>query len=325
MLKVYDVMRKPGIKEVYCTYAVYIARFLNKFKLNLSKKIPQKVSRQALFFEIIQFLHEHGNSIIHLREDQFKIPELNEVFSMSDANLFAFNSYFKEKKRMKFFKREDGIYVRVRDFVFLLPFPYGIFELAETFYDECYGGFDVSNGTVIDVGAFIGDTAIYFAGEGAKKVIAFEPAPPMYETAIRNVQMNKLGNIINVRNEAVGERYGETMVKYEKLWPGLSSTFSSTRNRSKSYYKVKAIPISDVILGLDRVDLLKIDCEGCEHRILLHAYKSRVLRNISNIIVEIHGNPYTILGLFSKSSYKIIKKMSHGKNLHLIHACKEQV
>lgn len=318
-------MRKPGIKELHCTYAVYIARFLNKFKLNLSKKIPQRISRQALFFEIIQFLHEHRNDIIHLRGDQFKIPELNEVFSMRDANLFAFNSYIKEKKRMKIFKREDSIYVSVRDFVFLLPFPYGIFELAEAFYDECYGGFDVSNGTVIDVGAFIGDTAIYFAGEGAKKVIAFEPAPPLYEIAIKNVQMNKLENIINVRNEAVGERYGETMLKYEKLWPGLSSTFFTARNKSSRYYKVKAIPISDIILGLDQVDLLKIDCEGCEHRILLHAYKSGVLKNISNIIVEIHGNPYAILGLFSKSSHKIIKKVSHGKNLLLVYASKEQV
>jgi len=36
---------------------------------------------------------------------------------------------------------------------------------------------DVKNKSIVDIGAFVGDTAIYFAIKGAKKVVA-NRAPP---------------------------------------------------------------------------------------------------------------------------------------------------
>jgi len=50
-------------------------------------------------------------------------------------------------------------------------------EIIGTFEDEEYGYVDVKNKSVVDVGAFVGDTSIYFAIKGAKKVIAIEPHP----------------------------------------------------------------------------------------------------------------------------------------------------
>ncbi len=46
---------------------------------------------------------------------------------------------------------------------------YDVFDCGE------YGVLDVSGKVVIDVGASIGDSAIYFALKGARKVIAIEP------------------------------------------------------------------------------------------------------------------------------------------------------
>jgi FkbM family methyltransferase len=322
-------MLNVKLRKTYYTYAVYIAEFLDKIRLSHAQEISQKLPIGKLPFSLMQFFREHRNDIIHLSGDQFEIPEINQVFSISSKNFWSYklalDSYFKEKRRMHFLKREGNIYAFVKKFIFLLPFPYGVFELAETFYDECYGGFDVHNGTVIDIGAFIGDTAIYFAGMGAKKVIAFEPAPPLYEMAVKNVRMNRLDNIISVKKEAVGEKSGETMLKYERSWPGWSSLSLDTRSVSSEcyYYPVKIIPFSDVVCELGPVDLVKIDCEGCEHRIFLHADKSGVLKNIENIIVEVHGNSNTIIRLLNKSSYRIIRKTTYSPSLHLIHACKD--
>ena len=47
-----------------------------------------------------------------------------------------------------------------------------------------------------DVGANIGDSSIYFALKGAKKVIALEPLPANYEMAVKNIELNNFKNII---------------------------------------------------------------------------------------------------------------------------------
>jgi predicted RNA methylase len=43
---------------------------------------------------------------------------------------------------------------------------------------------------VIDVGASVGDTALYFVLNGARKVIALEPLPNVAKCAEENVRLN---------------------------------------------------------------------------------------------------------------------------------------
>jgi len=312
-------------KKLYFVCALYVAKFLSKIRFSHIKGISLKLPVGTLPFSLLEFLHEHKNDIKHLKCDLFEIPELNYVLSINEntcSYISELDRYFREKKRMHFFNLGGNIYVRIKEFVFILPFPYGVLELVETFFDESYGGLDVHNGTVIDIGAFIGDTAIYFASRGAKKIVAFEPAPPLYRIAIKNVRMNKMDNVISIRNEAVGERYDEVTLKYKKSWPGGSSllnTGSSVQN--VVYYPVKMVPFSDIVYELGYVDLVKVDCEGYEHKIFLNAYVSGSLKNVENIIVEVHGNPNNIISLLKKSSYKITQK-SLSPYLHLLYACK---
>ena len=62
------------------------------------------------------------------------------------------------------------------------------YEIIETFENEAYGYVDVKNKSVVDVGAFVGDTAIYLAIKGAKKVIVIEPHPGAYEELVENIR-----------------------------------------------------------------------------------------------------------------------------------------
>jgi len=311
-------MQKPKkIENLYWMLAVDIAELLNEFKLNLANKVPKKLLERMFLFKIIQYLHECGNELIHLRGDWFKIPELDYVFSMRTHYDYAdsLKLYFKEKKRIHFFNRNGRIYAKVQDFVFLLPFPYGIFELADVFYDNCYAGFDLSNGTVVDVGAFIGDTPIYFAGKGAKDVIAYEPIPHLYKIATTNILINNFDSVIRINNEAIGDRYGE-MVIYETQNPDSSSIipYLSQGKRVVRSYKVKVTPLSDVIFNSGQVDLLKLDCQGCEHIALKHAYKKKALKNVYHIIAEVHYNSSYILNLLQKAHFKIETVEDLGEN-----------
>jgi FkbM family methyltransferase len=224
------------------------------------------------------------------------------------------------REKFQFFRLDNRIYSKVNTYTFLLPFPYGINELIETFYEEIYGVFNVSKGVVIDVGAFIGDTAIYFASKGAK-VVAFEPLPPIFKIAKVNIQLNKLENAISIRNEAVSDSCGLTMIKYEKSWPSMSSTFFV--KGGTNYYEVKSVSLSEIIFELGNVRLLKMNCEGCEHGALSQAFREGALKQVSHIIVEVHYSPSFILNLLLNASFKIVKTAvkRHGK-VYLIYASK---
>jgi len=312
-------------ERTYHKLSLYIAEILSELSLNFADKIPGKLGRKVYLFRTIEYWHEYRSLICHVGGFQFKIPELNYMFSIKDSHLAkVLYKYFKEKTRMQFSRYNGAIYVKVRDFIFLVPFPYGITELAETFYDECYGWFDVYNRTVIDVGAFIGDTAIYFAGKGAKKVIAFEPAPPLYEIALKNVQINGLADVINVRNEAVGEKFCTKTLNYDDSWPGRSSLVSA-RNTSSSLYKVKAVPLSNVIFEMDQVNLLKIDCEGYEHKMIREAYENRALEKVSHIIVEVHQHPHRIFNILQKAHFKIEKVNGVDSETYILYASKQDI
>ena len=134
-------------------------------------------------------MQEHKDDVVPIGSDQFKLLSLGEAFSIKSYNLDALDLYFKEKDRIKFFRRGSRIFAKVNNFVFVLPFPQGIFELVKTFYQECYGGINIQNGNVVDISAFIGDTVIYFASKGAQKVIAFEPAKHLFSIAVQNVKI----------------------------------------------------------------------------------------------------------------------------------------
>jgi hypothetical protein len=81
--------------------------------------------------------------------------------------------------------------------------------LAETWlYEIPFLGFDLSGWFVLDVGAFVGDTALYYARRGAF-VVAVEPVPGNFELMLRNLELNPdLKSRVLPINAAVGGEDG---------------------------------------------------------------------------------------------------------------------
>jgi len=77
--------------------------------------------------------------------------------------------------------------------------------INENFVEEQFKWLDVKGKDVVDVGANIGDTAIYFALKGAKHVYAFEPYSYSYNIAKRNIRLNHLEDKITLLNEGCGK------------------------------------------------------------------------------------------------------------------------
>jgi len=195
------------------------------------------------------------------------------------------------------------------------------YPILNTFITNIYGLLNVRNKIVIDVGAYIGDSAIYFALRGTKRVIAIEPHPEAFREIIENIRLNNLEGIIIPVNAGLASRPGEicienvdvkkTAVIYHK--PGGCDTL------------VPAITLADVIEGyaINHSAILKMDCEGCEYDVILNDYKH--ISIFKELLFEYHAY---VIGI---PVLKLLKKLAkdcdcnvikRGKGFGLIHCLK---
>jgi methyltransferase, FkbM family len=146
--------------------------------------------------------------------------------------------------------------------------------LAETWlYEIHYLGFDLTNWFVLDIGAFVGDTALYYAKRGAF-VVAVEPLPSNYETMMKNLSLNPdLKPRIIPINAAVAGEDGFMDFKYSGRIDGGASAYTTSRFTAR----VRSMKLSTLIkelegMGIDinqfKVRVLKADCKGCEYEVV---------------------------------------------------------
>lgn len=143
-----------------------------------------------------------------------------------------------------------------------------ILVLSESFFDEDIYSFscDLKGKIIIDVGGNIGDTALQFAKQGAV-VYSFEPVPPIYDIALKNINLNPdLKDNIHFFNYAISDKKGKIKISYKGEG---TSTGSSTYSQNGTIYEVDTITMENIINNIGcNVDLLKLDCEGCEYKIV---------------------------------------------------------
>ncbi|RZD43510.1 MAG: hypothetical protein CXT78_08075 [Thaumarchaeota archaeon] len=123
------------------------------------------------------------------------------------------------------------------------------------------------NDVIIDVGAHIGTYSIPIAtqiGESGK-ILAFEPNPKNAMVLRKNIELNKLNNIIVFENAASSKNQ---VVKLTLSNDPMLSMITSSED--EKIVKIECIPLDSLIkkLELKKVDWLKIDAEGSEISIL---------------------------------------------------------
>jgi FkbM family methyltransferase len=143
---------------------------------------------------------------------------------------------------------------------------------------------------VIDAGAHVGFYTVKTAKQVDSKgiVIAVEPDERNYSLLKLNVKVNKFNNIIPIR--------GRFLIMKGKVYFFHSKSCAHSLIRSaKVGFTAKSTEVSvktiDGIiekLQLTRVDLLKIDVEGAEFKVLKGAEKSLKKGKIFMIIMELH-------------------------------------
>ena len=157
----------------------------------------------------------------------------------------------------------------------------GFVALGEIFRDGIYD-IDVKGRTVVDVGAGIGDSSIYFALNGAKKVYAFDVNVSYLE---KNIKENNLKDVVEpIRCEC-----------------GLSNNLDNITLKYNIPYE----------------SVLKVDCEGCEYG-FFGVSPPRLISRYHTIIIEYHNGVQHLADLLKASGFNVTIK--GNKKIGLIYA-----
>lgn len=178
--------------------------------------------------------------------------------------------------------RRSGVRFRVRHAM-------DVWSVKEAFLDRLYEtyGFRIEpDWSVVDVGAGIGELAILADWAGAR-VIAFEPHPGSFALLEENLRLNDAARVQAV-DLALGGREGAAMLNGSSDNPLLYRTGEAGTER-QGKIEVDMTTLGDALdrFGVDRVDLLKLDCEGAEYDILRNA-RAEVLARVDRIVLEYH-------------------------------------
>jgi len=154
------------------------------------------------------------------------------------------------------------------------------------FLGEEYWGVDARNKIIIDIGAFVGDSAIYFVLKGARRVIAIEPHPGAFAEMLDNIRLNNLESVIIPVNAGLASRPGKVCI--ENI--GVEATAVTYHRPGDCPNAVPAVTLGELInkFGIDPNDtVLKMDCEGCEFDVILNDYEH--VRLFRELIFEYHS------------------------------------
>lgn len=163
---------------------------------------------------------------------------------------------------------------------------------------------------VVDVGAFIGLYTIALAKrvgpEGS--VVAFEPDPASFKWLQRHITLNRVQDRVRLIRAAVGDHAGKT-----SFVEGMDSQSHVTRETQANGQQV-SITTLDEEFPAQRVNLLKVDVEGFEEKVL--AGGIRLLKDSARcpfiIYIEVHPFAWKEVGTTSESLLKLLKECNYG-------------
>ncbi|WMT49119.1 MAG: FkbM family methyltransferase [Thermoplasmatales archaeon] len=181
-------------------------------------------------------------------------------------------------------------------------------HIVEIFIDESYGT-DFKGKNVIDIGMSNGDSSIFFAKNGAKRVIGIEADRRSFDIALTNLNESKVDGIVFPLNKALSERTGMVELIVSASSPNANSIDEKNMvNVAGPIFKenIESISLKEVIdmYNGENIDFLKMDCEGCEYQVLRTISKMDFSK-ILNLSLEYHHGLQDIPKLLNMHGFDI--------------------
>ena len=211
-------------------------------------------------------LHETWLSYDKSRLNQYQFRTLESSVT-ENRHAYAVSTYGSEFGVHEFQLRAD-----TQDELFL-----AVTQIKSTFTDEKWKALNCQGKVVFDVGAGIGDTAMYFASNGATRVIAIEPFGYLFNILQANLEINSLTDRVLPLNRSFGDPVYR--VNATDAFPFIGTYYSVNEDSTSS------LRLRDLIrLANKEPSVLKISCVGCERSILNESVED--IRYFDQIVIE---------------------------------------
>ena len=192
--------------------------------------------------------------------------------------------YFGLKNREEVIKFKNGLKCIIRNKSDSIAFLEVFFLNTNDWMDE----FKIKEkDIVIDIGAHVGYFSMYSSINAKQgKIFAFEPYDKSFELLIKNLDINRIKNVIP-QNLGVTKESGTSTLYLKKDFSIGNSIYKNLNSDSK--IEIKTISVQDIIKNnnLQKINILKLDCEGAEYQILLNL-DHETLEKIDKIVSEMH-------------------------------------
>ena len=219
----------------------------------------------------------------------------------------------KNYKIQTYFDNKIRINLNLEDWIQKQVFYFGRYEIEKK--ETLFWQYLIKeNNYVFDIGANIGYYTLQAAARiGASgRVYAFEPVTVTYNKLNTNIQLNSFTNII-AQNLAVSNKKGfiELFVASEASTGSSSVSFHKDFSGVKE--KVQTIRIDDYIKenNIYKVDIIKIDVEGCEPMVIEGALIT--MKNLKPLIlIEVLDERLNTINSSKEDLYKLFQENKYS-------------
>ena len=181
---------------------------------------------------------------------------------------------------------------------------------------------------IFDIGGNIGITSIYLSSVFPNAMIySFEPLKENFEILKLNTSQLKNVKVFNFGLGAENGIFKAYLSDDNENYGGVSFYSEVEGNLSESFSECEVKNVNDVVdqLGINTIDLIKIDTEGAEYDILT-SLKYEFLKKTSWITGELHGNrDFELLNYLTNMGFSISLNKNIDNRLFMFNAGKKEV
>jgi FkbM family methyltransferase len=165
---------------------------------------------------------------------------------------------------------------------------------------------------ILDIGANIGSTAMYFSKvNNSAKIFAFEPHPHTFKRASENLNRNQFRNI-NLVNLGLGNKK-ETLQLFEvnEKNPGMNRILQGNESFPHVTIEVDTLDNFSRANEVTTIGFIKIDVEGFEYNVIEGGTET-LKKDLPTLFIELDDSNLRENGRSAKELMQLLKTIGYG-------------